>query len=215
MRSSLVPGMLNMLAYNLNRGADHVRLFEAGGVFEATGAATAEPKRMSMGATSSPLQKAQGWGAHDGGFFELKGDVESLLHPFDHKALTFDAQTADYYHRGRSARVLMDGAVVAQLGQIHSDIAATRKLRQATIWPKRKPKPKMSVMPSQGRESAGWGASPRMPRNGASSARSRNRRRAISNVPLLRSNSNVLSKSICGKNTCIQLSLMSPLMLSE
>jgi len=29
MRSSLVPGMLNMLAYNLNRGADNVRLFEA------------------------------------------------------------------------------------------------------------------------------------------------------------------------------------------
>ena len=37
MRSSLVPGMLNMLAYNLNRGADNVRLFEAGSVFEATG----------------------------------------------------------------------------------------------------------------------------------------------------------------------------------
>ena len=133
MRSSLVPGMLNMLAYNLNRGANHVRLFEAGGVFEATGAATAEPKRVSMGATFSPLQKAQGWGAHDEGFFELKGDVENLLHPFEHKALTFDAQTADYYHRGRSARVLMDGAVVAQLGQIHSDIAATRKLRQDVL----------------------------------------------------------------------------------
>jgi phenylalanyl-tRNA synthetase beta chain len=133
MRSSLVPGMLNMLAYNLNRGADHVRLFEVGGVFEVTGAATAEPKRVSMGATSSQLQKTQGWGAHDGGFFELKGDVENLLHPFEHKALTFDAQTADYYHRGRSARVLMDGAVVAQLGQIHSDVAATRKLRQDVL----------------------------------------------------------------------------------
>ena len=35
MRSSLVPGMLNMLAYNLNRGADDVRLFEAGSVFVA------------------------------------------------------------------------------------------------------------------------------------------------------------------------------------
>ena len=26
----MVPGMLNMLAYNLNRGSDNVRLFEAG-----------------------------------------------------------------------------------------------------------------------------------------------------------------------------------------
>src|SRR5207248_4717991 len=29
MRTSMVPGMLNMLAYNLNRGSDNVRLFEA------------------------------------------------------------------------------------------------------------------------------------------------------------------------------------------
>ena len=33
MRSSLVPGMLNMLAYNLNRGSDNVRLFESGKCF--------------------------------------------------------------------------------------------------------------------------------------------------------------------------------------
>src|SRR5207302_8415303 len=37
MRTSLVPGMLNMLGYNLNRGIDDVRLFEAGNVFEASG----------------------------------------------------------------------------------------------------------------------------------------------------------------------------------
>jgi len=30
MRTSLVPSMLNMLAYNLNRGNDNVRLFEVG-----------------------------------------------------------------------------------------------------------------------------------------------------------------------------------------
>ena len=57
MRSSLVPGMLNMLAYNLNRGADQVRLFEAGSVFEAKDGGTAEPKRICMGATSPPSQK--------------------------------------------------------------------------------------------------------------------------------------------------------------
>ena len=130
MRSSLVPGMLNMLAYNLNRGADNVRLFEAGSVFEAAGAATVEPRRVCMGATSPPLQKTQGWGTHDGSFFALKGDMENLLHPFQHNALSYDAQTADYYHSGRSARVLMDGVTVAQFGQIHPEIAAARKLRQ-------------------------------------------------------------------------------------
>jgi phenylalanyl-tRNA synthetase beta chain len=130
MRSSLLPGMLNMLAYNLNRGADQVRLFEAGSVFEATDGGTAEPKRICMGATSPPLQKTQEWGTHDGGFFDLKGDVENLLHAFQHKSLKCDAQTSDYYHPGRSARVLMDGVPVAQFGQIYAEVASARKLRQ-------------------------------------------------------------------------------------
>ncbi|MGH9505020.1 MAG: phenylalanine--tRNA ligase subunit beta [Terriglobales bacterium] len=131
MRSSLVPGMLNMLAYNLNRGADHVRLFEAGSVFVAAGGGAAEPKRICMGATSPPSAKlAEGWGSHDTGFFHLKGDVESLLHAFQHNSLEYDAQTADYYHPGVSARAMMDGLPVAQFGQIHPDIASGRKLRQ-------------------------------------------------------------------------------------
>jgi len=133
MRSSLVPGMLSMLAYNLNRGTGNVRLFEAGSVFAAAGSATTEPRRVCVGWTSSSSQSARAWGARDGGFFALKGDVESLLHPFQHKALTFDSQTADYYHPGRSARALMDGAPVAQFGQIHPDIAAARKLRQDVL----------------------------------------------------------------------------------
>jgi phenylalanyl-tRNA synthetase beta chain len=83
-----------------------------------------------MGATSPALQKPQEWGARDGGFFDLKGDVESLLFAFQHQSLQYDVQTADYYHPGISARALMDGLLVAQFGQIHPDIAAARKLRQ-------------------------------------------------------------------------------------
>jgi phenylalanyl-tRNA synthetase beta chain len=132
MRSSLVPGMLNMLAYNLNRGAESAHLFEAGNVFELAGKDTSEPKRICMGATV-PTQKAQGWGAQDGGFFNLKGDVGTLLHSFQYNALTFDSRTADYYHAGRSARALMDGTTVAQFGQIRSDIAASRKLRHDVL----------------------------------------------------------------------------------
>jgi phenylalanyl-tRNA synthetase beta chain len=47
--------------------------------------------------------------------------------------LSYDAQTTDYYHSGRSARVLMDGATVAQFGQIDPEIAAARKLRQDVL----------------------------------------------------------------------------------
>ncbi len=130
MRSSMVPGMLNMLAYNLNRGVDNVRLFEAGRVFEAVGVTTAEPKRICMGATGSAMPPSVHQPAKPLSFFDVKGDVENALQAFQHKELKYDAQTADYYHPARSARALMDGVLVAQFGQLHPEVAASRKLRQ-------------------------------------------------------------------------------------
>jgi phenylalanyl-tRNA synthetase beta chain len=135
MRTSMVPSMLNMLTYNLNRGSDNVRLFEFGNVFEASGAKALEMKRISIGATGSMDAEvvrglAPGAAARPFSFFDLKGDIESLLAPFSQWTLYYDAQTADYYHPGRSARAVLDGATVAQFGQIHPDVAAARKLRQ-------------------------------------------------------------------------------------
>jgi len=130
MRTSLVPGMLNMLAYNLNRGNDNIRLFEAGNVFEAENAAAAELRRICMGASGSAVNPSVHQPARPFSFFDLKGDVETILHLLQHDVLVFDAQTAEYYHPGRSARAVMDGATVAQFGQLHPETAAKRKFKQ-------------------------------------------------------------------------------------
>jgi phenylalanyl-tRNA synthetase beta chain len=130
MRTSMVPGMLNMIAYNLNRGTSDVRLFEAGNVFEAAGGTTVEFKRICMGATGSALKASVLQAARPISFFDLKGNVETLLGAFQHRALEYKADAADYYHPGRSGCAVMDGEVVAQFGQIHPEIAAGRKLKQ-------------------------------------------------------------------------------------
>jgi phenylalanyl-tRNA synthetase beta chain len=130
MRTSLVPSMLDMFAWNLNRGIDNVRLFEASHVYQRDGEKSAEPKRICVGATGSALEPSVNQPARPFSFFDLKGDVETLLDFFDYGSLYFDAHASDYYHPGRSARLVMDGATVAQFGQIHPDIAEARKLRQ-------------------------------------------------------------------------------------
>jgi len=130
MRNSLVPGMLNMLAYNLNRGSENLRLFEAGNVFQAVDARTIELKRVCLGASGSATVPSVHQPSRPISFFDLKGDVETLLDLFQHNALSYDRQTAEYYHPERSARVLIDGAMVAQFGQLHPESAAKRKLRQ-------------------------------------------------------------------------------------
>lgn len=135
MRTSLVPSMLNMLAHNLNHGSNNVRLFEAGNVFEAAADKVVEAKHIALGATGNEDNDvvrglSPGAGARMLSFFDLKGDIEVLLAPFSQWILTYDTRTADYYHPGRSARALMDGATVAQFGQIHPDVAAARKIKQ-------------------------------------------------------------------------------------
>ena len=130
MRTTLVPSMLDMLAWNLNRGIDNVRLFEAGHVYQKHGEKSAEPKRICVGATGSALDPSVNQPARPYTFFDLKGDVQTLLDFFDYGSLYYDAQAPDYYHPARSARLVVDGATVAQFGQIHPDIAEARKLRQ-------------------------------------------------------------------------------------
>jgi phenylalanyl-tRNA synthetase beta chain len=141
MRTSLAPGMLDMLAWNLNRDLDSVRLFEMGRTYEMRGSERIEPARACLGATLAAVKTSLPAGgvldvskgeraAAAEAFRSLKGDVENLLAVFAYKQLSFDRETAEYFHPGRSARVLLDGSVVAQFGQISEDVKATRKLRQ-------------------------------------------------------------------------------------
>jgi phenylalanyl-tRNA synthetase beta chain len=143
MRTSLVPGMLDMLAWNLNRDVAEARLFEIGSVYELAGGLSGEtrvePKRACLGATAAVKGSLPTAGALDvskgehaaavEAFRAFKGDVENLLAAFAGD-VSYDRETPEYFHPGRSARARMNGAVVAQFGQIHPDLAAARKLRQ-------------------------------------------------------------------------------------
>ncbi len=138
MRNSLAPGLLNMVAYNLNRGTSDVRLFEAGEVFETLGDQHNEHRRLAFAATGNLAPHSLQGGAQPVTFFHLKGDLEQLLSGFQHNTLYFGDKAPAYFHPGRSARAVLDGETVACFGQLHPEVAAARKLRQevflAEVW---------------------------------------------------------------------------------
>ena len=140
MRTSLVPGMLDMLAWNLNRDVPDARLFEIASVYQFAGGVRVEPRRLCLGATASSVRGSlpagglvdvskseQAMAAEV--FRGFKGDLETLLAPFASN-INCDRNTAGCFHPGRSARMKIDAVEVAQFGQIHPEIAAARKLRQ-------------------------------------------------------------------------------------
>ncbi len=131
MRTSLLPSMLAMLGWNLNRGTNDVRLFEMGNVFSAYAEEqTQEQKTICLGATGNAVGPTVHGPARAFSFFDLKGDVAALLSGFEDHNLYFDPHTSEYYHPGRSARAVIEGQTIAQFGQLHPDVAAARKLKQ-------------------------------------------------------------------------------------
>src|SRR5262249_3254704 len=125
MRTTLVPGMLDMIGRNLNRGVDEVRLFEHGHIYSMQGAATDEHDALCVGITTAALVGNEAHAA----FRTIKGDVEDVLSAFAGEA-TFDASAPPYFHSGRSATAKLQGKPVAHFGQLHPEVAAARKLKQ-------------------------------------------------------------------------------------
>ena len=110
-----------------------MRLFESGKVYQYIGTSPLERKQISLGATGSAVVPSVNQPARPYSFFDLKGDIETLLRGFEHESVYFDAHTAECFHPGRSARAVLDDVTVAQFGQIHPDVAADRKLRQSVF----------------------------------------------------------------------------------
>ena len=130
MRTSLLPGLLNIVAYNLNRGSTDVRLFEAGDVFEKVDDRHDERRHLGFIATGNVQGATVHATAQPYTFFHMKGDIEKLLAAFEHSSIEFDPNTPRYLHPGRAACAVMDGETVAYFGQLHPEQAAARKLRQ-------------------------------------------------------------------------------------
>ena len=140
LRPSLVPGMLNMLAHNLNRDVKDVRLFEQGQIFTGTVPADGtfisevhESAQLSLGLTGN-ITATDRYTAQSPAFFELKGAIESIIMLFTplggSAALTFTAEAPAWLQPGRSATALLNNQPIAHFGELASTEAIQRKLRQ-------------------------------------------------------------------------------------
>jgi len=139
LRPSLLPGMLAMIAGNLNRDLSDVRLFELGTVFSGSTEKVDERPSLAFGAVGalpdlSALHPPRAIEFHD-----LKGVVEQLLSRFQTRVVYFDrfpaesGLTPEWLHPYRAARVVADGVTVGWFGQLHPRQAAARKFKDAVL----------------------------------------------------------------------------------
>jgi len=139
LRPSLVPGMLTMIAGNLNRDVSDVRLFELGTVFSGTTEKVEERPALGFGAAGSFPEQGALHAARAIDFHDVKGAVEQVLARFQTRQVYFDRFEAgagmmpEWLHPYRAARIVAEGATVGWFGQLHPREAAARKLKEAVI----------------------------------------------------------------------------------
>jgi len=119
MRSSLLGGLVGTLVGNLKRQNGRVRVFELGRCFiqdaaEDTG--YRQPLRVAALAAGPALPEQWGVPARPADFYDLKGDLEAIFAP---RRLQFERTAHPALHPGRCARVLLAGAEIGVVGEIH------------------------------------------------------------------------------------------------
>ncbi|HEY5366387.1 MAG TPA: phenylalanine--tRNA ligase subunit beta [Casimicrobiaceae bacterium] len=116
MRSSLMPGLLAVLAANLAQGARRARLFEFGRVFARDGDGYSQPLRLGGLAFGAAWPEQWGAATRAVDFFDVKGDVAALVARAE---LATPASTHPALHPGRAAALVVDGCAVGFIGELH------------------------------------------------------------------------------------------------
>ncbi len=125
MRTTLIPGMMEVLSRNTNRNIPEVRVFELGTVFYDLGKNQAgenlptEVKNLLVG-TYGPKED----------FYAIKGVVVEMLKKIGVKELSFVPESSnETFHPGRCANIFAGEKKIGVMGEIHPNVAENYDMR--------------------------------------------------------------------------------------
>ncbi len=135
MRTTIWSGLLPALQHNVNRQQGRVRLFEYGLRFLPLEGAEMQQDNVLAGVVYGDVLPEQ-WAAGEArlDFFDVKGDVESLLELTGRAGdFAFRAEAHPALHPGQSACISLDGKDVGWLGALHPSLEAKLGLSAQTF----------------------------------------------------------------------------------
>ncbi|MBL6774451.1 MAG: phenylalanine--tRNA ligase subunit beta [Candidatus Puniceispirillum sp.] len=134
MRPSVLPNLLSAAARNQDRGEADVALFEIGPIFLGD---EPDQQRTAVAAIRHGAMAPREWHGSRRmvDLFDAKADAEVTLAVLGVRraSLQVEAGGPDYFHPGRSGRLLQGRTLLAQFGEFHPQIAAHFGLRSALV----------------------------------------------------------------------------------
>lgn len=122
LRTSLLPGLLQVVKYNLDHQNLNVSGFEVGRVhFKDLDKYKEQPV---LGIILTGRSSPHHWNIkpHEIDFFELKGMIENLLKELGIDNMTFRPSTYPTLHSGRQASIFVDALELGSFGEVHPAI---------------------------------------------------------------------------------------------
>jgi phenylalanyl-tRNA synthetase beta chain len=124
LRTTLLGGLLENTAWNLNRGLAGVPIFEIGNVYAQQEEGPVE--RLTLGLSATGLLGAPSWKERPepAQFFHLKGAIEATLEALRYAALTFDEAPHPFFEEGSALVLGYKGEKIGAMGRVDGRLLA-------------------------------------------------------------------------------------------
>ncbi len=121
-RSTLLPGLMENLARNFNRGLEGVHIFEVGNVYRYKDEKPFE--ELTLGMMSGGLLPDHGWWAKPAAtdFFVLKGAVEAVMAGLRYEPLSFEKNGSAPFEEGHCLSIMYKEQPVGRLGRLSDEV---------------------------------------------------------------------------------------------
>jgi len=133
MRPTLLPGMLGVISYNLNRRAKHLSLFEIGKMYTEKKHSYQEEVVLSLGLAGI---KRETWKVQkeEFDFFDVKGIFETLLGELGLDKIFFKRDKAERFNSDVSAAIEYEGEIIARLGEVNKKILGSFDIEKKVFY---------------------------------------------------------------------------------
>lgn len=123
LRTTLAGGLLETIAWNLNRGAEGLQIFEIGHVYFQEEETHREQSVLALAAMGR--RGEAGWLSRpeETGFFHVKGAVEAVMSRLRFEPFRFQPQDHPLFDEGDGLALLHKGALIGRLGRLRRRIA--------------------------------------------------------------------------------------------
>jgi len=133
LRTTLFGGLLENIAWNMNRGAEGVHIFEIGNIFHLENEKCKEHLMLCVVMTGDVGERHWMEQSRETGFFHLKGTCEALMAQLRYLSISFREENHPHFREGSSLALHVKGERVGCLGAVKHKILDTYMLK-SEVW---------------------------------------------------------------------------------